>query len=288
MIPFVYLDGVFVPESEARLSVFDGGWLHGAGLFETMRAENGRAFRLESHIERLRRSAAKLLHAIERSDLPSEEDVVGLLKRNEVSHARIRLTVSAGSMRALDAETPIRPTICMTTAPLSAYPPGFYERGIQVVVSPFKQSPDDPTIGHKTTGHLSRLLSLRHAQKAGCLEALWFTTENHLAEGSISNVFLVAEGGVKTPGVDTPILPGITRAIVLDLAPSLNLEAREGPLTIHDLLDADECFLTNSIMGIMPVIRVERHDIGGGRVGRVTQQIRAAYVELVERECGIG
>jgi len=284
MTPVVYLNGTFVAENEARLSVFDGGWLHGAGLFETMRAVNGRVFRLESHLDRLRRSAQKLLHPIGRDELPSNDDVTSLLERNQQRAARIRLTVSAGSMRGLDEEAPLRPTVCMTTAPLAAYASSFYERGIQVVVSPYKQSADDPTVGHKTTGFLPRLLGLRQAQRAGCVEALWFTTGHQLAEGSISNVFLVADGVLKTPELSTPVLPGITREIVLHLAGKMNLEARQGPLTVHDVLDADECFLTNTIMGIMPVIRVERQDIAEGKVGPVTKRVREAYGKLVQEE----
>jgi len=127
---------------------------------------------------------------------------------------------------------------------------------------------------------------LREAQRARCIEALWFTTKNTLAEGCISNVFIVRGGILRTPPLDTPVLPGITRGVVLELAQRNEIEAKEEPLGVHDLLDADEVFITNSIMRIMPVVRVEKSEIGGARVGEMTRRISAAYRELVKTECG--
>ncbi len=155
-----------------------------------------------------------------------------------------------------------------------------------VMVSTFRQSPDDPIAGHKTTAYLPRLLALREAQHARCMEAIWFTTGNTLAEGSISNVFTVRDDMLSTPPLDTPVLPGIARGVVLELAARLGLKAREAALTIDDLLDADEVFLTNAIMQVMPVVRVEMHDIGKGTVGPVAKRLGEAYREVVRKECG--
>ena len=285
MTPFVYLNGEFVPEADARVSVYDGGWLHGAGLFETMRAENGRVFRLESHLSRLMHSAKALLRPVPREELPLRVDFLDLLKRNELKVARVRLTVTAGFMQdAREAEAnPL--TVCVTAAPLAPPPEKVYEAGIQVVITEHRLSPGDPLAGHKTTAYLSRLLGLREAQRAKCMEALWFTTGKHLAEGSISNVFVVQKGVLKTPPLGTPVLPGITRGIVLELAGKLELEAQEGLLSIDDLLDADEVMLTNVIMQVMPVVRVEKHDIADGRVGPISKRLREALRDLVRKEC---
>ncbi len=287
MTPSVYLDGAFVGESEATVSVYDGGWLHGAGLFETMRAEGGRVFRLESHMERLRRSAGQLLKPIEREALPSSAVFSELLERNGLKTARVRLTVSAGSMRADPPQADTQGlTACVTATELSGYPSSCYEKGIPVTICSFRLSPTDPIAGHKSTAYLPRLLGLREAQQARCAEAIWFTTDNHLAEGSISNVFVVRQGVLRTPPLNTPVLPGIARGIVLEIAGEAGIEAQECDLTINDLLDADEVVLTNAIMQVMPVIRVEKRDIGDGRVGPVAKRLLAEYRKLVRKECG--
>jgi len=290
----VHLNGEFVSEAEATLSVYDGGWLHGAGLFETMRAENGRVFRLESHMERLRRSASTLLADIPRDALPDESVFAELLERNDLKTARVRMTVTAGSMHA--AGTPggertgsgAAPTICITAAELSGYPITLYETGAAVAICDFRLSPTDPIAGHKTTAYLPRLLALRQAQRVRCMEALWFTTGNHLAEGSISNVLLVRDGVLKTPPLDTPVLPGIARGVVLEIARNEAIEAQESPLTIDDLLHADEVLLTSAIMQVMPVIRIEKRDIGDGRVGSMAKRLLSEYRVLVKKECGEG
>lgn len=286
MTPSVYLDGRFVSESEARIGIFDGAFLHGAGLFETLRAQNGCVFRLESHLDRLRRSAARILAPIEREELPSPEIFRELLERNDRSDARIRLTVSAGVVKEGDGDARQRPTVCLTASPLTHHPLEFYERGVQVAVCDYRVSTSDPAAGHKTTSYLPRLLGLRFAQEKRCLEALWFNTRNQLAEGSISNVFTVRGGILRTPPLDTPVLPGITRGIVFDLARREGIPAEESALGIDDLLDADEVFLTNAIMQVMPVIRVEKHDIADAKVGAMTRRIGQAYRELVREECG--
>jgi branched-subunit amino acid aminotransferase/4-amino-4-deoxychorismate lyase len=281
----VYFNGQFLEASEASVSVFDGGFLHGAGLFETMRAENGRVFRLESHVQRLRNSAARLLRAVDREQLPSAGVFGELLERNSLRTARIRLTFTAGSLLETEEGVPRPPTICVTATPLVSYPEGVYERGITVVICQFRQSPGDPTAGHKTTAYLPRLLGLREAQAARCLEAIWFTTTNHLAEGSISNVFAARDGVLRTPPLDTPVLPGVARSVVLEAAAELDIPVEQRPMTIHDLLDADEVFLTNAIMHVMPVARVEKHDIGNAAVGPVTRKLMAAYRDKVRGEC---
>jgi branched-chain amino acid aminotransferase len=157
-----------------------------------------------------------------------------------------------------------------------------------VLVSPFRQSRADPLAGHKTTNYLPRLLALRAAQAARCGEALWFTPENRLAEGSVSNIFLVKDSVLKTPPRDTPVLPGITRAVVIESAQAVGIEVRETSLDIDDLLDADEVFITNTGMEVVPVIRVEKHDIGNGQPGPIARDLLDHYRIRVEKECSGG
>jgi branched-chain amino acid aminotransferase len=284
--PMVLFNGRLLPETDAAVGIDDGGWLHGAGLFETMRAEHGSVFRLEAHMERLMRSAAKLLRPLARESLPSENDLRELLERNRLESARVRLTVSAGAMRADPGNGETKLTLCVTASELAPYPGRLYETGVNVVLSDFRQSPSDPVAGHKTTSYLPRLLALRKAQQARGMEAFWFTTDNRLAEGSISNVFVVSKGVLKTPPLDTPVLPGIARAVVIEIAQKDALETHECALTIDDLLDADEVFLTNTIMQVMPVIRVEKHAIGDARPGPVTKRLRGEYARIIRKECG--
>ena len=282
---WVYHNGKFVQDREASVGVFDGGLLHGAGLFETMRAENSRVFRLEAHVERLRRSSEILLRPIDRDQLPEEDDCWELLARNSLKTARLRLTVTAGSMWVDSGDDQPEPTVLLTAIELTPYPPEYYDDGISVTISRFKQSAADPLAGHKTTSRLSRLLALREAQQARCVEALWFTTENLLAEGSISNIFIVRDGIVATPPLSTSILPGIARAAILDVAQASELKVEQRAININDLLDADEVFLTNTIMQVMPVTTVEKRSIGDGKVGPVAAGLLKDYRDLVRKEC---
>jgi branched-chain amino acid aminotransferase len=282
----VFLNGRWVSSDEAAVSIHDGGWMHGAGLFETMRAEYGRIFRLDAHLDRLMASAAALLTPIERPDLPLTSDFERLLEANGYADARVRLTVSAGRMDRIEEERE-RPvlTVVATASELGAYPAELYRRGMSVVVSRFRQNPADPTAGHKTTSYLPRLLALREAQQHRCGEALWFTPDPYLAEGCISNVFLWKNETLLTPPLTTPVLPGIARAVLLECASEQGIKVDQRPLTINDLLDADEVLLTNTIMQVLPVINVERRDIASGKPGEIAKTLLKRYRAKVETEC---
>lgn len=286
MSSIVYFNGSLIPAGDTRISIDDGGLLHGAGLFETMRAEFGRIFRLDAHLQRLQASAAKLLRPVEPSQLPSAEVLRDLLARNGLREARVRLTLTAGPMREEIGDALPAMTVFAAASSLRSAIGEQSERGIEVVICQFRQSPLDPLAGHKTTSYLPRLLGLREAQSARCREALWFTTQNLLAEGSISNAFIVRGGVLRTPPLDTPVVAGIARAIVLDLALKAGISTKEEPLNINDLLDAEEVFLTNSIMQVAPVIRVEKKEIGDGRVGPMAKRLLEQYRQLVKQECG--
>ncbi len=280
---WAYLDSGFVRHEEARISAHDVGFLYGVGLFETMRAYGGRVFRLTRHVERLRRSALAINLAL----LPAALDRIGeiiteLLERNRLHDARLRLTVTPGS----SLEEP-QPTLLLTAGPAATYPDDSYRQGMTTVIASRRQTAFDSCCAHKVIGYQNRLLCLHEAQRKRCGEAIWFTPNGQLAEGSISNVFVVREGRLRTPPLDTPVLPGTTREAILELAQGMT-DAAEKPLTISDLLDADEVFLTNVVMTVMPVVRVEQKEIGNGKPGAVTAQLRRSYLELVAEECGSG
>lgn len=288
MTEFAYLNGQFVEADQAGLSIFDAGLLHGAGLFETMRAYHGILFRLSDHLARLAASAdvLSMFQLDEAGQKKIGEDLTELLRRNSLTEARTRLTVTTGNLRGVRTTGgQVTPTVFATATAMEPYPSHLYEKGMTVLLSVHKQSRLDPTCGFKTLSYLSRLISLREAQVRECGEALWFTHENLLAEGAISNVFIVKEGVLKTPPIDTPVLPGITRKVVLELAQAHGISVLEIPLTINDLLGADEVFLTNSVMEVMPVCRVERRPIGHEKPGPLTNRLTALYKEQVEKEC---
>jgi branched-subunit amino acid aminotransferase/4-amino-4-deoxychorismate lyase len=176
----------------------------------------------------------------------------------------------------------------VTASPMQPYPAEFYEKGMTVVITDYKQNPDDPIAGHKTINYFPRLMALQRAQAARAGEALWFTTTNYLAEGSVSNVFVVKDNVLLTPPRNTPVLPGVVRALVLELAQQHETAIEERPLTIKDLLGAEEVFLTNSIMELMPVCWVEKHAVGAEKPGPMYKQFHQWYRQAVEEQCRQG
>jgi len=290
MSELVYLNGEIVEAEDARVGAFDGGLTHGAGLFETIRVYNGNAFLLDEHLRRMRVSAAKLAVPLPVDDAELTRAVSRVLQANELREARMRLLVTTGNARAAGAEEgePHPATVLISAQKFDPYPTELYRNGMTIGVSSYKQSRFEPTAGHKTTSYLPRLLGLREAHGKKCGEALWFTPENQLAEGCVSNVFLVRNEQLYTPPLDTPVLPGIARGVVLRCAAARKMAVHEQPLTINDVLEADEIFLTNTMMEVMPVCRVERHAVSDEKVGDTTRALRDAYAAVVGQECRIG
>lgn len=283
MREWVSLNGRLMPAEQAQISVFDAGFMQGVGLFETMRSYGGHVFRLQRHLDRLRNSAAQLGWSVLPDVGELRDNVEQVLGATEYEDARVRLTVTTGTLRPTEQETP-ELTIVATASPGAKYPPECYAKGVTVLVSGYRQGEHDPLAGHKTTSYFARLASLREAHARGAFEVLWFTEDRHLAEGAISSVFLVESERLLTPPLDTPVLPGITRATVIELAVELGIPVREQALTVDDVLQADEVFLTNSLMELVPVVRVERAAIGNEKPGETTLQLLGAYRGVVERE----
>lgn len=285
MREWVSLNGQLLGADAARVSVFDSSLMQGVGLFETMRAYNGVVFRLDAHLERLRNSARALGWTTVPTADNLKQNVQQALQAVEDADARVRLTVTTGTVRPLDTEEAAPLTIIASATAGVKYPDELYRKGVTVVVSDYRQGTADPIVGHKTTSYFSRLAAMREAHNRGAFEALWFTYDRKLAEGSISSVFVVSDGALLTPPLDTPILPGVTRAAVLELAAALGIETQEVPLNINDLLGADEVFLTNSLMEIVPVVHLERETVGDGKPGVLTGRLNEAYGALIAKEC---
>jgi branched-chain amino acid aminotransferase len=268
-----------VPAEKAAVSIADSSFLYGLGLVETLRACEGTVFRIQDHIDRLLNSAAALgIPCGMKADFI--ENAVGqVLQANDLKEARLRLTLSGGPLVQTDA--PIG-TLLITATQFTPYPKEYYDKGVRVILTDFRQNPKDPTCGHKTTCYAPRLLALRKAHEKLATEAIWFTTENKLAEGCISNIFLVKDDTLYTPKIDTPVLPGIARKTVLELADVLKIKTVEQDLSIHDLLSAHEVFLTNVIMTVLPVTSIESHSVGEGKVGEITKNLTEAYEKMLK------
>lgn len=297
----VYLNGQFVDSDAAHLSAFDAAVQHGVGLFTTMRAYNGRVFRLDAHLQRLSRSVRQLgLH--ETFDpAPLAELVERTLRENRLADARIRLTITGGDLALLAAARgqgkPHTPTVLIHAAPPTVYPEEFFSQGVAAVVAQARANPLDPTAGHKTIHYWTRLQSLVKAGAAKANEALWFSVNGELCGGAVSNAFLVKEGRLLTPiargeeaegALPAPVLPGITRQAVIDAAESMGIAVEKRALGGEDVARAQELFLTNSSWLILPVVRVNQQTITGGKVGPMTRRLYDRVVADIAAECGGG
>ncbi len=279
----VFLNDKLIDADKACISVSDSGFLYGAGLFETMRSHNGVVFSLGDHLDRLFFSARNLSINNPYDKERITDAVYEVLRTNKLSDARLRLTFTNGPM--VETEEDRKPTLLITATKFRSYPPEYYKNGVLVILCPFRQNPDEPTCGHKTTSYYSRMIALNMAHQRRAAESLWFTTGNHLAEGCISNVFLVKDSVLYTPPIETPVLAGVARKTICQLALKNSIELIEKDLTIDDVLGADEIFLTNVIMQVMPITRVEKHTVGDGKVGPAVKNLQRSFAELVENEC---
>ncbi len=273
----VYLNGEILDSVDAKISADDSGLLYGSGLFETMRADGGKVFAIDDHLERLFASADAIGINNPYNKKYMTEAIYQTLKANELDDARLRLTLTGGPMT--EGQKP-EPTLLITATKLQPYPAEYYQKGATAIITDARQNITDPLCGHKTTNFFARLIVLQEARKKSAAEALWFTMDNLLAEGCISNVFLVKDSVVYTPKAGTPVLPGIMRKTVCKIAGAEGIELIEKDLVISDLLGADEVFLTNVIMRILPIVLVEAHVVGDGKPGAVTKKLK----ELVEKK----
>ncbi len=279
----VFFNDDIVDSSQAFISCADGGFLYGAGLFETMRASNGVVFALDDHLDRFFASADKLNINLRGDKKFTADAVYETLNANELKEARIRLTATSGMVNAEKTE----PTLLITAVNFEPYPKSYYDKGIMVILNSYRQNPQDVLAGHKTTSYFSRIFALSIAHQKRAAEALWFTTEGQLGEGCVSNVFIVKDSVVYTPSLKTGILPGIARKTVLSLAGKNSIKTEEKELTIDDLLGADEVFITNVIMQVMPVIGIEAHNVGNSKPGAMTKKIAAIYTEHFNKKVGL-
>ena len=283
----IWLNGELVDREHATVSVYDHGLLYGDGCFEGIRAYNGRIFKLESHLDRMERSAEKLRLTPAFSREAIRDAIRRTLDANGLTDGYIRLIYTRGAgtlgLHPFRCETP--GTIIIADS-IQLYPKELYEQGMHVIVARRPRIPAqclDPSV--KSLNYLNNILAKVDAIDAGVLEAIMLNYEGHVAECTGDNIFAVRNGRLVTPPPEAGILLGITRQFVIDeLAPSCGLEVEQRLFRLDELLDADEVFLTGTAAEIIGVSRIDDRVIGSGVVGPVTAQLIEAFRSRVARE----
>ena len=284
MVETVYLNGALVPRGKASISPFDRGFLYGYGLFETMRSYGGRVFRIDRHLARLMHSAERLGLASGLDPVELEQAIYKTLDANRLLDARIRLTVAAGEgERELEPPTSGTLTI-MVAAEKLTLPSHIYQQGIRTAIVSTRRNSQSPLPAIKSLNYLEGLIARAEAAALGVDEAIMLNDRGYVSECSSSNIFMVAAGKLLTPSLESGILPGITREVVLELAHELGIEEMEGEIPPSDLLRADEVFITTSVREVVPVVTVDGRPVGLGKPGEVTIRLMTAYKELIQRE----
>ncbi len=290
MAEMIYLNGAIVPRAEARISVYDHGFLYGYGLFETMRAYNGKIFRLEKHLDRLRKSTATIGLGLAGIDLA--QACRDTLKANELQSARIRLTVSHGDAETFPWLEPAgQPTVVITTREYRPFSPEVYEQGYKIGISSYQRSRQSSLSGIKSTNYLVSVLARREVTEKGLDEALLLNEDGYITEGSTSNIFFVDSSGLVTPPLESGILPGITRDLIIELAKKLKINVNEANITPSELSRFQQAFLTASTMEIMPVSSISAEDgkstvFQSDNIGEAIPRLMNAYKERVAGETG--
>ena len=280
---WIYLNDRFVREEEAVVSVFDHGFLYGDGVYETIRSYGRRIFMPDQHLVRLRRSADAIGLTI---PIPAHQWPALLheaMTRNDVGHehtdAYLRITISRGAGDiGLDPALCPTPTVVVMAKPLRPPSPEQYRHGVTLIVAKTRRNlPSALSPQIKATNFLNNILAKREAIAAGAFDSILLNWESHLTECTISNLFFVRADTLCTPALACGLLDGITRDIVLSLAQELKIPVDEGHFGVAEIYSADECFLTNTSMEVMPVTMVDGHPIGKGSPGLLTLQIHSLF-----------
>lgn len=282
----IYVDGSFVAEEEAKLSVFDHGLLYGDGVFEGIRAYYGRVFRLQAHIDRLYDSARSINLD---PGLTKEEMtwvVLETCRRNNLRDAYIRLVVTRGKGDlGLDPRKCSRASVFCIAAAIELYPAELYEKGLEVVtLGTRRNAPDalDPRI--KSLNYLNNIIAKMEATRAGAPEGLFLNKEGYVAEATGDNIFIIKDGDLITPPPFVGLLEGVTRNTVMELAAGAGIPVYEKVFTRHDVYTADECFLTGTAAELIPVVKADGRLIGTGQPGPITRDLIVMFRELTKTD----
>jgi branched-chain amino acid aminotransferase len=280
----IYIDGKFYDEKKAMVSVFDHGLLYGDGVFEGIRAYNGRVFKLIEHVERLFDSAQAILLEIPMSRKQMAQAVVETCRRNKVRDGYIRLVVTRGvGSLGLNPYLCKRPSVIIIAGKIQLYPEELYKRGLNIITVATARnlhSALNPAI--KSLNYLNNILAKIEAINGGCEEAILLNAQGFVAECTGDNIFYIKNGHVFTPPLSSGALYGITRGVVMELAKQSGLAVSEPEVTRYDLFIADECFLTGTGAEIIAVVKIDGRTIGKGRPGPITNRLIKRYHELTQ------
>jgi len=281
----IYLDGRYVPEEEAKISVFDHGLLYGDGVFEGIRAYNGKVFRLDEHLARLYDSAKTIDLAVPITKEEMAEAIKETLRRNNLKDAYIRPIVTRGKGDlGLDPRRCKVPTVIVVAVTWGAMYGDLYEKGLRAVcVSVRRTPPESMPPNVKSLNYLNNILAKIEANYRGADEAIFFDTKGYLAEGSGDNIFVVKDGAIITPPTLNN-LRGVTRAVVLDIAESMGITLLERNMGYFDLYTADEVFVTGTAAEVGPIREIDGRIIGNGKPGPITRQLMAAFKAVTLKE----
>lgn len=278
----IYLAGKFVPQEEAKISVFDHGLLYGDGVFEGLRSYRGKVFRLEQHVERLYESAKAIWLQIPLTPQEMASAIEESVRINKIEDGYIRAVVTRGAgTLGLDPNRCSNPQVIIIADAIALYPKELYEQGLEIVtVSVQRSSPSALNPRIKSLNYLNNILAKIEGLQAGCIEALMLNHKGEVAECTGDNIFLVRKDELFTPPLDAGILAGVTRDAVIEIAEGCGVHVHQTPLTKHDVYIADECFLTGTAAEVIPVVKVDSRVIGTGQPGLLTQDLTKRFHAL--------
>jgi len=280
----IYINGKFFKQDEALISVNEGGFLFGEGIFETMRAYSGSVFRLNEHLERILGSCRFLKLPFKENAQSLTEKINQTLGVNKLFDAYLKLIISSGINKGSLTDTSSSPTLIIIAREFEPYPQRIYKEGFKAITSKIRRNPYSPLAQHKSLNFLENVLGKREAEELGKKEAIFIDPQGNLTEGATTNIFLVKQGRVISPALNSMILPGITRKVVLEISSNLGIPIEERRVELKELYEAEEAFLTNSLIEIMPLVQVDSHIIGKGVPGPLTQKLKKEYQKKVYLE----
>ncbi len=282
----VYVNGQYFPKEEAKISVFDHGFLYGDGVFEGIRAYGGKVFRLNEHIDRLYNGARGIMIDIPLKKEEMAEVVLETLRRNELKDAYIRLVISRGTGDlGLDPRKCKTPTIICITDKIVLYPEELYNKGMEIITAATRRNrPEGVNPQMKSLNYLNNIMAKLEANLAGAPEAMLLNNEDYVAECTGDNIFIVKDGVLITPPPYVGILVGITRNAIMELAEKIGIKVEERVFTRYEVFTADECFLSGTAAEAVPVVKVDGRQIADGKPGPITNKILKEFKELIKTE----
>jgi branched-chain amino acid aminotransferase len=279
----IYLDGKLVEKEDAKVSVFDHGLLYGDGVFEGIRAYNGRVFRLREHLDRFFNSAKAIMLDVMMTKKEVEAAILSTLSANKLKDAYIRVVVTRGyGDLGLDPKKCPKPTFFVIADKIKLYPEEFYTQGLELITtSTRRMTPDALNPCIKSLNYLNNILAKMEASRAGVPEAIMLNSIGHVAECTGDNIFILKDNALITPPSSAGALEGITRGAVMELAKNkLKLLVKEDTMTTYHLYTAEECFLTGTAAEVIPVVKIDGRVIGDGKPGKITNKLIKEFKEL--------